>query len=637
MGFGASFSVAVTLCIFIALLMRRRTPMEVLFLGGMLLVTVAGIITPEQAVRGFSNSAVIAIASLFVVVAGLRDTGVIDWIGHRLLGNCHTEQSALRRLALSLVSTSAFLLNTALVVMMVPVVLDWCRSRNISPSRLMIPVSYLTILGGVCSLVGTSTTLIVNSQLHEVRELRIKEFDEEERPLSENEIKFREQLEPMGLFEIGKIGLPCALIGTGVLLIFGRRLLPDRSEMIERFSEDRREYVFEMTVLPDCRLVDQTVEKAGLRRLQGVFLVEISRDQQIITPVRPTDIIRAFDRLVFAGVVDNIVELEKIAGLVPANDINDGVPAPQRTRRMAEAVLSRSSPLLGVTVKRSNFRERYNAAIIAVHRNGERLGTKIGDLILEPGDTLLLQTGEDFVVRFRNHPDFFLVSSVLDYSPRRHNKAWLAGLLGIALIALLTLSNFKFFQGFYPTFGLTAFPAIAAMLIAMGMVMTRCVSLTGARNAINLQVLLTIVGALALGKALQQSGAAEFIATALANGVQSLSFIPVAYQPWALLILLYLIGMIFTEMVTNNAVAAILVPLAVDIAEVGGYSPRPFVMAIALSASLAFLTPVGYQTNLMVMGPGGYRPTDFLRVGTPISISVAITATIGIPLIWPFY
>lgn len=594
MSFEAWFSIFITATVFALLQLRRRAPVEIIFLSGMLALVLARVISPEEALLGFSDNAPVTIAGLLIVAAGLRDTGVIDWFGRKLLGRAKTEESALRRLALALVPTSAFLLNTALVVMAMPFVADWCRRRNVSPSKLMIPVSYLTMLGGVCTLVGTSTTLIVNSKLADQGE-----------PL-------------MGLFEIAWVGIPTAIVGTCFLLLFGSKLLPDHTDLLERFDEERREYLVEMYVQPDCSLKGQTVEDAGLRQLPGLFLVEIARDDTTITPVAPTDLIQAGDRLVFTGVLSTIVDLEKIPGLVPIEEVH----APQSQRHMAEAVLSRSSPLIGVAVRDSNFRQRYNAAIVAVHRNGERLPTKVGDIVLEPGDTLLLQTRDNFVQHYRNNSAFYLVSGVEGYSPRRANKAWIAAILGLVLIVWLVVGNVEFIRNEYPPIGSTAF---AALTIAMAMILTRCVSVPMARAAINLQVLLTIVGALALGTALENSGAAKFIADFVVAQIQS---------PFLLLVAVYLLGMVMTEMVTNNAVAAILIPIAVSIASKGFLDPRPFIMAVAVSASLAFLTPIGYQTNLMVMGPGGYNPRDYFKVGFPLAVVVAVTAISTIWLVW---
>lgn len=628
----AWISVLITIGVFAVLQLRRDAPVDLLFLGALMGVTLAGVISPSEALSGFANPAVIAIGSLLAVAAGLRATGVLDWVGQKLLGTAKTEQQAMRRLAIALVSTSAFLLNTALVAMMVPVVMEWCRRRNISPSRLMMPVSYLAILGGVCSLVGTSTTLIVNSILEKRYQAEyavvsaMTDASQEESRAAE---VFLVGLEPMSLFEIGKVGLPCAIMGTIILFVVGRRTLPDRVDMVEQLTEKRREYVVEMLVQPECRLIGQTVEAAGLRELPGLFLIEIDRDGDIVTPVSPEDVIRQGDRLVFVGVVSTIMDLEKFPGLVPATEsIYGDQLAKDHRRKMTEAVLSRSSPLIGTTVKAANFRRRYNAAVVAVHRDGERVGRKIGEITLSPGDTILLQTRDDFVAQHRNNPHFYLVSAVDEYSPRRHDRAITAGVLGLILVLWLILGNLKAVQAAVPMTQDSAFPAVVGICIAGLMIATRCLSVADARASLNLQVLLTIVGALGLGKALENSGAAKFIAEQIVFAVGG--------NPIFLLIVIYLLAMLFTEMITNNAVATLLLPLAISAAASAQLNPRPLVMAIALAASLSFLTPIGYQTNLMVMGPGGYRPRDYLRVGLPIATLVSITAIILIPWVWPF-
>jgi len=620
MSLDAWISLFVTLGVFVALQWRRGVAADLLFLGGLVCVTVFGVITPAQALSGFANPAVLTVGALFVVASGLRSTGVLDWMGHRLLGTARTARSAMTRLIFTVLGTSAFINNTPVVAMFVPVVLDWCRRRGVSPSRLLLPISYVAILGGTCTLIGTSTNIIVNGLLRDREQVALDGAMYADLP------GFSEKLHSMSMFEIGMVGLPCAVVGALFLLLFSRRLLPNRTEMLEQFDEHRREYLLEMLVQPDCRLIGKTVEDAGLRGLRGLFLVEIDREGDVITPVTPHDVIRAGDRLIFTGVVTTIVDLEKIPGLVPAADMTYEIrPHERRVRHLTEVVLSKTSPLIGDTVRKANFRQRYNAAVVAVHRNGARLPSKIGDIRLEAGDTLLLQTRSGFACRYRHSADFYLVADVEGSEARRHDRAWLSVLLVAALVGWLSLTSWLDPTG--PLGGLAS-PAIAAVAIAGLMVVSRCLPISEARASIDLQVLVTIAAALGLGRALSESGAAEAIAQVLVGGV--------GHHPYLLLIVLYCCTVFFTELITNNAVAAMLFPLGVAMAAAGGFSPRPFVMAIALGASLSFITPIGYQTNLMVMGPGGYHPRDYLRAGWPLAVIVSVTALLLIPRIWPF-
>lgn len=616
-------ALGVVLLVFVGLVWLRRVPIELLFLTALVGVTLAGVINPREALQGFASPAVLFIAALFAAAAGLRSTGALDWVGTQVLGNAETEQSALRRLALTVVPVSAFVLNTPLVAMFLPVVLDWCRQRNVSPSRILLPLSYLTIVGGVCTLIGTSTTLVVNAKLSEMRNIMIEQGVADP-PVQE-----------LAFFDITAVGVPIALAGAAYVLLIAPKLLPNRTELIQELGDRRREYLLEMLVQPECPLVGRTVQQAGLRNLPGLFLIEISRDEEIITPVTPADMIRAGDRMVFTGVVQTIADLERIPGLVPAADMTYEFHPAQRTlRRLTEAVLSRTSPLIGRSVREANFRQRYNAAIVAVHRNGERLTNKIGSIRLEPGDTLLLQTHAEFVEAYRNSRDFYLVSPVGETSARRHDRALVAGVLFAVMILWLTIAGVFGGDLELGNFFSNKPQAIIGFAIVVLMIGTRCLSTEEARSAIDLQVILTIAAAIGLGQALEKSGAASFIAHHLVDGTAAAG-ISEHWQAFVLLALIYLVTALFTEMISNVAVAAMMIPIAVEVALAGpdgGYATRPFVLAVALAASLSFATPIGYQTNLMVMGPGGYRPADYLRVGLPLTLVLWIAALLLIPL-----
>lgn len=591
MSLEAWITIGTVAAMFVALV-RNIAPPDLLFLGASALLTIVGIISPEEAFTGFSNSGMLTVAFLFVVVAGLRETGVLDYVGHHILGHAKTESGVLGRLAGVVLPLSAFLNNTPIVAMFVPVIIDWCRRNQISPSKLLLPLSYLAILGGTCTLIGTSTNLVVNG------------------------LMIQNGLRGMSLFEIGLVGLPYALIGLVYLLTVGRYLLPERKELLEQLGESRREYLAELQVQPGCRLIGKTVVAAGLRQLPGLFLIEIDRGGQMIGPVGPLETIEQNDRLIFAGIVSSIIELEKIPGLIPVADPNYEIsPSEQRRRRLCEAVISPTSSLIGKTIRDADFRATYRAAVLAVHRSGKRVEKKIGDITLRAGDTLLLQVGPQFLKAYRHDPAFYLVSDVEDWRPIRRDRAWIS--IGLFLILIVCMTT-----GLIPI--VTSAALTAVLMVALG-----CISSADARRSIEWQVLITIAAAFGVGTALQNSGAATVIATSLVNSTQ-------VWGPIAALAIIYLLGSILTEVITNNAAAVLMFPFCLETARLYNSDPFPFIIALILSASASFMTPIGYQTNMMVYGPGGYRFSDFLRIGVPLNFLLWIVAVVLIPLIWPF-
>jgi di/tricarboxylate transporter len=294
---------------------------------------------------------------------------------------------------------SAFLNNTPIVAMFIPILTGWCKKNQVAPSRLLIPLSYLCILGGTCTLIGTSTNLVVNGLMLEFYQARPE---------------LMESLHPMGFFELGRVGLPYALIGIFYLILMGQRWLPVRKGLLEKLSDSSRDYLANLRVEADCPLAGKTVQEAGLRHLPGLFLIEVQREGQIISPVPPDQVLKAGDILTFTGVVDTIVDLKKIPGLLPDETVSEGKSETHQGRVLSEAVVSAAAPFVGKTIREADFRAAYNAAVVAVHRGGERLQGKVGDIVLRPGDTLLLQTGPHFNRANRNNPNFLLVSGVED-------------------------------------------------------------------------------------------------------------------------------------------------------------------------------------------------------------------------------
>ncbi|TWU27493.1 SLC13 family permease [Bythopirellula polymerisocia] len=591
MTFEAWLTVLVIVGIFYGLL-RNIAPPDLLFVMGTALLALAGVITPNEAFAGFSNSGMLTVAFLFVVAAALRETGILNYVGTRLLGGAADDRGVLKRLSLVVIPTSAFLNNTPIVAMLMPVVLDWCRQRQVSPSKLLIPLSYLAILGGTCTLIGTSTNLVVQG------------------------LMIQNDIPGMGLFEIGWVGLPYAIVGVTYLWTIGRRLLPERTELLEQLGQSRREYVVEMQVRPGSNIVAKTVDAAGLRRLHGLFLIEIERDEELLSPVSPDETLQANDRLVFAGIISSVVELQKIPGLASVADAAEELsPRELLQRRLAEVVVSADSRLVGRTIRDADFRATYGAAVVAVHRGGSRIDSKIGDIRLQQGDTLLLQTQPHFARAYRNDPAFYLVSEIDDFRPLRHDRAWIALPLLAVLILLMA-------TGIVDTM-------IASALIAGTMIFTGCISAGEARRSIEWQVLVTIAASFGVGLALEKSGVAATLAGVLVDSTKVMG-------PLAALACIYVLASILTEMVTNNAIAVLLFPICLETAKLLEVDSRPFLMALALAASASFMTPIGYQTNMMVYGPGGYKFGDYMRVGAPLNLLLGIVAIILVPWVWPF-
>lgn len=574
-------------------MVRNLAPPDVVFMGGLVVVVATGIVTPEEAFHGLSNHGMITVGAMFVVAAGMRETGALHMVVSRLLGLRTTPRSALARITAPAATISAFMNNTPIVAMLIPEIVAWCRKRNFSPSKMLLPLSFATMLGGMCTLIGTSTLLVVSG------------------------IMYDNGMAPLSMFEPSAVGIPVAVVGLLFLILFAGALLPERKALMAQLGETKREYIVEMMIQPTCPLIGKTVQDAGLRQLPGLFLIEIDRADEVISPVGPAEPLREGDRLVFTGIVQTIVDLQRIPGLVPAAEKHYDVDAAaQRHRRLCEAVVSTSFPELGKPIRRSNFRTRYDAVIVAVHRNGERLQKKIGDIILRPGDTLLIQAGAHFERTFRGSTDFYLVSEVRDSAPVRHDRAWMAiAILGF-VIAMLVFSNMS--------------TAVVTLMGAGLMILTRCLPLGAARNAVDWQVLVVIAASLGFGVAVDRSGLAAGVSHAMVGALGE------RFGPVGVVVGVYILVNVLTELITSKGAVAIVFPIALAAAHALDVSARPFAMAIAVAAAAGFATPIGYQTNLMVYGPGGYRFSDFLRVGIPLKLIVLVVAAIVIPRCWPF-
>lgn len=578
-------------------LLRNWGPADAVLVLVVTVLALAGELSGSERLPGFSamvskmgDSGLIAVGVLFVVVAGLVQTGAMSLVTKPLLGNPRTEQAAQLRVMGPVTLLSCFLNNTPVVAMFMPVVDDICKRTRIAPSSLYLPMAYAATFGGMCTLIGTSTNLLVNNAYRKVS-----------------------GTDGMRMFDLFWVAAPGSVAAIALILLCSRWLLPRRKPAIQ-LDADPRQYTTEMVVSESGNLVGKSVEEAGLRNLPGLYLLEIERRGEVLAAVTRRQRLEAHDRLVFVGLLESVVDLLKVRGLERSQEPAFTLDAPPARRRLIEVVVSDRCPLVGTNIREGKFRTTYSAAVVAVARGGSRIEGKIGDIVLKAGDTLLLETDEDFVTRQRNSNHFVLISGVENYQPIRHDRAWVALLILLAMVVVASLNWLSLLA--------------AALLAASLMVVSQCCSLSQARQAIDWPLLVTIAAALGIGEAISSSGLAQTVAD---NCIRL-----VGGDPWLVLVVVYLLTMIFTELITNNAAAILVFPIAWQAASDLQVSPLPFVVAVCIAASAGFATPFGYQTNLMVYGPGGYKFSDYLRLGIPLDLIFFIVTVLLAPLVFPF-
>lgn len=557
----------------------RFPPAGVVFAATFTLL-LTDVIDTEQAFSGFSNSAPLTVAALYILAKGAQKTGMLAALTSRLLGTGQGSGTMTRLLAPTATASTVFP-NTPLVAMLMPDVISWCRNRGISPSRFLMPISFATLLGGVVTVLGTSTNLVVSGLLD------------------------RDGGSPLGVFEMTSVGLPVALVGTTFLIVFGHRLVPERLSPAQTADLEAREFSVTMQVIAGGPLDGRTVAEAGLRDLSGVFLVSIDRGVTVVSPVAPDRRIDGGDVLTFVGNVDNIVDLQRIRGLRSTEERHLLAVGTRPSDTYFEAVVGRSSPLLGKTIKEAEFRGTYQAAVVAIHRSGHRVEGKIGEIRLRHGDTLLLLAAPGFRRNWQDKHDFLLVAKVGGESPSATAKAPIVALATAAVIVLAATDVLPILEG--------------SLLAAAALIATRTLSFSEARDAIDLDVVILIASAFGLGAAMETTGLATRVADGLTGAFDGFGEFGIVFG-------IVVATAALTELVTNNAAAVVMFPIAVASAEPAGVDPRSMAIAVAIAASASFLTPIGYQTNTMVYGPGGYRFTDYARVGFPLT-AIALVGT----------
>jgi di/tricarboxylate transporter len=550
---------------------------EVSFFIAVTVLIIAGVLSPSEALAGFANEQLAVIMLLLVISDIIRKTDVINLVFNRLFQGTKSVSGFIVKMVAFVAPTSAFFNNTPLVAMMMPYVYSWSKKNKISPSKLLIPLSYAAILGGCMTLVGTSTNLVVNGMAVDAG------FDS------------------LDIFDFAWVGFPMVMIGGIYLALFSDKILPSHKDAMEEFKEGWREYFVETEIGTNSPVIGKSVAEAGLRNLSGNFLVEIIRNTSVITPVSPEHILSSGDKLIFTGETNSIPELSKpeLGLSLPkeciASELSDVV----------EVVVSHNSWLIGRLVKNTHFRGKYDAAIVAIHRNGAKMSGKIGSVIIQAGDVLLLFAGRDFGIRATGN-EFYVISK--KENKKVDAKKAIMVIVGV-LLSVVVSAN-------------TPLSLFSCLLVVLAIsFFTKTLTGSEIKRGVNLNMMLIMAFGLALGKAMSNSGAAEFIATNILK-------IAEPFGPVAILGMIFLVTNLLASYMTNLAAVAIIFPISVGIAQSLGLPLEPFIMIVAFGGAANFITPIGYQTNLMVYGSGGYSFNDFMKIGLPLTILYIVIGTL---------
>jgi di/tricarboxylate transporter len=570
-------------------------PVDITAIGVMLLLILLGLVTPEEGISGFSNSATITVMAMFILSAGIARTGVIQIISSFLMrwGGKNSTQQILS-LGAVVGPISAFINNTAVVAVFMPIVEDWCRKQNISTSKLMIPLSYATILGGVVTTIGTSTNVLASG--------------------ISNQLGYGE----FSLFEFTAIGLITFLVGTAYLALAAPRLLPDRrppnSDNMNQ-SYDLKDYVSEVVITPGSSLIGKTLRSSQLQRKFDIDVLELIQNDIHFPQPLANKVLSAGDVLLVRANREDLLKIknEREIDILPEvlfKDLEESLSSGEET--VAEVLVLSNSNLLGSTLKDSRFRQRYNATVLAIRRGEELIRERLGKVPLRFGDVLLVQGPRESFLGLQTSRDVLVIEQ-LDLEILRRDKAWiaLAIILGVIVVAAFDW-----------------LPILVTSLVGVFlMVLTGCLKPGELYTAVRWDIIFLLACLIPLGLAMDKSGATEWLADSLIAVGGGLSGF------W-LLAFFYLITSLITEILSNNATVVLLMPVAAEVAEKLSLNPFAFMFAVVLAASSSFITPIGYQTNTMVYGPGGYRFLDFVRIGLPLNMLLVVVIPPLIALIY---
>ncbi|KAJ8906336.1 hypothetical protein NDN08_002829 [Rhodosorus marinus] len=587
----------------LALLMKSTIPTQVSMLLAVTAMLAFKIVTPSQALVGFSNDGVASVAVLFAVAEGVQRTSMLRPVFRFLLGKPKKLIWALIRLTLPVALVSAFLNNTPVIAMMIPIVKTWSRRAGFSASKLLMPLNDAALLGGTVTLLGTSTNLVVKGLADQAN------------------LEFNGEPVELNIFGITPVGLPTLCIGLVYIYLMSNILIKDRTESVTDVMNNPKEYTVALKVEAKSPIVGETLLEAGLRQLHGLYLVELTRDSGDVIPAPdPETTLEANDILLFAGVVDTVTELYHIPGLVPATAQTNKIKAMRHKRRLYEVVINPASFLVGLSVKESKFRSKFKAAIIAVHRQGEHVKEKIADIVLKGGDTLLIEASEEFVELHENDSNFALLNEVSGSQPPREDRfhMLICAFLVITMIAIVTANLMNLLT--------------MALITSFLLIFTRCMTMANAASSVSIPVIMTIALSFGVSVGLANTGGA----TQLANFIVSV-FSPIGTI--GVLFGIYIGTVLLSSVITNNAAVALMFPIVAD-PETGiivqqNLNPYAALYTMMLAASASLSTPIGYQTNLMVHGPGGYTFVDWVKFGVPLQILLCATSVPLCNVIWP--
>lgn len=582
----------------VSFLFEKVSP-DVTALGLFTILLVSGLVPQEKIFGVLANPAPLTVGAMFILSAALVKTGLMDRLAVSMEKISHFSYPVVMALVVICVGgVSAFVNNTPLVVMLVPVLMSLSRKMNLPASKMLMPLSHAAVLGGCCTLIGTSTNLVVAGILQ-----------------SRGEV-------PLTMFELSAVGFPMLAAGTVYIALTGKWLLPTRQPSLMTASdEERREYLTEAYVQPDSPAIGKTTEEAGLTNDRGVRVLEIVRNEFSVPLENPPPTLEAGDRLVLSCRPQGVTHARSIEGIDLMTELKVGLgQISAHEGVLVEGVVAPHSDLIGQTVRTADLRQRHHVVALAAHRHGRQLGPSFDKRPLQNGDVLLLMGSEQAIENLRASEDLLLVDR--PRLPARRSTRQIAIVLGCILGVIISSS-----VGWMEI-------EVAALLACAIVFVTKCLAPREGYAAIEWNLLFLIYGMLAVGVAMEETGTSKYVVDQLLGVVNE--FVPAEHKPMIMLAAFYLLASVLTELLSNNAVAALLTPLALSLGTQLGVDSRPFVIAVCIAASAAFATPIGYQTNTYIYGVGGYRFADFVRFGLPLNIICFVVAVYLIPLVWPF-